>query len=200
MKKLLIILALLIFPATILEAQQYTIGWSQSTGTVDGYVLHYGAETGVYDHNIDVGLVQTYALDLPAGVYYFAVSAYNSVGDGGNSVEAYLDSVPLGAVGDLSDEPVVGGRKILWPVLSGAESYRLTMKTAVDGAYTQVAKITGTNYDLTLAPGEYWFQVVPEKTYVVDAGGPRMVVGAPSPELHVDLNVPGIVTLTITVK
>jgi len=47
-----------------------------------GYKVYYGASPGEYSEVVDVGNVTSYtASKLPPGSHYFAVTAYNSVGD-----------------------------------------------------------------------------------------------------------------------
>ncbi len=46
-----------------------------------GYRVHYGTTSGNYPDHIDVGNVTTYSiLSLPAGTYYFVVTASNTSG------------------------------------------------------------------------------------------------------------------------
>jgi hypothetical protein len=76
-----------------------TLSWSAPTENTDGtalsnlqgYNVHYGTSSGTYTQTIKVANagVTTYVVQsLPAGTYYFAVSAYNSAGaDSGLSPE-----------------------------------------------------------------------------------------------------------------
>jgi hypothetical protein len=46
-----------------------------------GYKIHYGPSSGNYTGVLDVGLTTSYSLsELPAGTYYFTVTAYNQSG------------------------------------------------------------------------------------------------------------------------
>ena len=45
-----------------------------------GYKIHYGTASGIYTASIVIGNVTNYAFALPAGIYYFAVSAYDTLG------------------------------------------------------------------------------------------------------------------------
>ncbi len=50
---------------------------------LQGYKIHYGTESQTYtaDISVDNPTVTTYLVStLPAGKYFFAVTAYNSVG------------------------------------------------------------------------------------------------------------------------
>jgi hypothetical protein len=59
--------------------------WNPSSGTVDGYKVHYGTSTGNPTETIDVGNTNQYSLDALSlsenTQYYFCVSAYNTAGE-----------------------------------------------------------------------------------------------------------------------
>jgi len=76
---------LLLIPAAPAGAAIVTLAWNSNPETdLLGYKVYYGTSSGVYGTNIDVGLQTTYTITgLPAGNYYFAVTAYNA---------AYLES------------------------------------------------------------------------------------------------------------
>ncbi len=62
-----------------------TLHWDPSSGTVDGYKVHYGTSSSNPSNSKDVGSATTYNLDnLPLSEnvqYYFSVTAYNSAGE-----------------------------------------------------------------------------------------------------------------------
>lgn len=47
---------------------------------LEGFRVHYGTSPGNYSESVDVGRVTSCALGLLPGVYYIAVTAYNSGG------------------------------------------------------------------------------------------------------------------------
>ncbi len=65
-----------------------SLSWNAPTANVDGtpltdlagYKLHYGTTSGVYTFSLVLGNVTNYAFALPAGTYYFALSAYDTLG------------------------------------------------------------------------------------------------------------------------
>ena len=70
-----------------------TLSWTASKDSnVAGYKLYYGTVSHSYTSSINVGLQTTTTVTgLNAGVYYFAVTAYNSAGaESGFSNEASL--------------------------------------------------------------------------------------------------------------
>ena len=78
-----------------------TLVWDASTGTVDGYKVHYGTSPTNHPNTVDVGSTTQYSLDkLPLSEntqYYFCVSAYNTAGESGRCAPvAYTpaDSTP----------------------------------------------------------------------------------------------------------
>ena len=62
-----------------------TLVWDASSGTVDGYKVHYGTSSGNPTSTVDVGNTTQYSIDsLPLSEntqYYFCVSAYNTAGE-----------------------------------------------------------------------------------------------------------------------
>jgi len=88
-----------------------TLQWDAPTTNEDGtpltdlggYKLYWGHETGVYTKSMDVGDVTTYTVSgLPDGLYYFAVTAYDTYGnesDFSNEVSTTLDTVRPGRPG-----------------------------------------------------------------------------------------------------
>ncbi len=61
----------------------------KSVPNASGYKVKYGTASGTYTHTVDVGNTIGYVLEKlnPGTVYYVAVSAYNGMGESGNSTE-----------------------------------------------------------------------------------------------------------------
>ena len=80
-----LILAFLIFFVMISSSSAATLLWNESSGTVDGYKVHYGTSSSNPTNTIDVGDTTQYNIDaLPLSEntqYYFCVSAYNTAGE-----------------------------------------------------------------------------------------------------------------------
>ena len=68
-----------------------TLSWEAPTQNADGsalqdlkgYKIHYGSASTDYSESVEVanpGLTTYVVQNLPAGTYYFAVTAYNSAG------------------------------------------------------------------------------------------------------------------------
>jgi hypothetical protein len=105
----------LAFIATPVPAGDITLAWDPVIEPVlAGYKLHYGQMSRSYDIVIDVGLKTTYQVtNLPAGIYYFAATAYDTEGvESGfsNEVSATLTSpnpiIDAVTVSSLTDESV----------------------------------------------------------------------------------------------
>ena len=65
-------------------AKDITLEWDPNTEPdLGGYIVHYGTESGVYDHSLDVGNFTSAVISGldPDLEYYFAVSAYNIEGE-----------------------------------------------------------------------------------------------------------------------
>lgn len=80
-----IILVPFIILAAISICSSATLIWDASTGTVEGYNVHYGTSSGNPTATVDVGNTTQYNIDsLPLSEntqYYFSVSAYNTAGE-----------------------------------------------------------------------------------------------------------------------
>ena len=59
-----------------------TLSWDPPSAGITGFKVHYGATPGSYTTTINTGMVSSFAVsDLPAGTYYFVVTAYDSSGN-----------------------------------------------------------------------------------------------------------------------
>lgn len=80
-----LILVFVIFFGAISFCPAATLVWDASSGTVEGYTVHYGTSLGNPTNSLDVGNTTQYNIDsLPLSEntqYYFCVSAYNSAGE-----------------------------------------------------------------------------------------------------------------------
>lgn len=79
-------------PAPASAATAVTISWQAPTentngsvlSNLSGYKIYYGGASGEYSSSIDIsnpGLTSYVVQNLPAGEYFFAVTAYNSAGE-----------------------------------------------------------------------------------------------------------------------
>lgn len=83
---------------TVVESSYVTLMWEANTEPdLAGYKLHLGNETGVYFQVIDVGNTETYTVQgLQKGeTYYFAATAYNTVGLESSYSSEVVYTVPL---------------------------------------------------------------------------------------------------------
>jgi hypothetical protein len=80
-----LLIALTMFFVMISVGSAATLVWDASTGTVDGYRVHYGTSPTNHPNTVDVGSTTQYSIDsLPLSEntqYYFCVSAYNTAGE-----------------------------------------------------------------------------------------------------------------------
>jgi fibronectin type 3 domain-containing protein len=102
---------------------------------------------------------------MPAGTYYYVVSAVNSVGESTNSnAVSILVGGPLpAALTGLSATPASAQVALTWNAAAGATSYQVT-RTAVDGTAVVIASgLTATSYtDATPVNGTvYEYGVIP---------------------------------------
>jgi hypothetical protein len=95
-----IILVLLLVPP-VAHAGDVVLQWDANTETdLAGYKVYYGSASGTYGSPVVIGKVTTHTLSqLPAGTYYFAVTAYNTSGlESGfsNEVSAVIGGTTVG--------------------------------------------------------------------------------------------------------
>ena len=70
------------------SAGTVTLSWNAPTTNTNGtpltnlagYKIHYGTASRTYTATFAIGNVTNYAFALPAGTYYFAVSAFDTLG------------------------------------------------------------------------------------------------------------------------
>lgn len=83
--------------ATLASAQSVAaLAWDTNANTT-GYRLHYGAASRSYTVSVDTGNVTSYTVSslVPGATYYFAVSAYNAVGESPLSNEVSVNTAPV---------------------------------------------------------------------------------------------------------
>ena len=64
-------------------AKEVTLEWDPNIEPdIGGYIVHYGTQSGIYEHSLDVGNFTSAVISGldPDTEYYFAVSAYNVEG------------------------------------------------------------------------------------------------------------------------
>lgn len=93
-------------------AQNVTLQWDANTESdLAGYKVYYGTAPGVYGTPIVIGTQTTYTVSsLPAGTYYFAVTARNTSGmESGfsNEVTATVSTTPATTKCDANSDGVV---------------------------------------------------------------------------------------------
>lgn len=125
---LVTILALVACSAAVLAAN-VTLAWDPNTESdLAGYKLYYGTASGVYGTVISVGNQTTYTVTgLPAGTYYFAVTAYNTEGlESGfsNEVSATVSGTPSTSPCDLNADGVINALdlQVLINVILGTQT------------------------------------------------------------------------------
>jgi Bacterial Ig domain/Fibronectin type III domain len=96
-----VLIGWLLLLGSTLWAATVMLAWDASQGA-QGYELHYGLAPGSYTNAVDTGMATTAAVSgLTTGLtYYFAVLAYNAVGDSPFSNEVSV--VPSDPPGDTT--------------------------------------------------------------------------------------------------
>ena len=107
-RPVMVSLLLLVLAGSAL-AQDVTLVWDpNSEADFAGYKVYYGTASGVYGAPIVIGAQTTYTIqNLPAGTYFFAVTAYNKAGlESGysNEVTKTISASPAGFKCDLNSD------------------------------------------------------------------------------------------------
>ena len=102
MKRVYLINLIALFFTAYAHAADVTLAWDASTSPeVTGYTVHYGNSSGIsgeYEYTKNAGNVLQYTVaGLPAGTWYFAVTAYSINAKSGysNEVSTTLAAYPL---------------------------------------------------------------------------------------------------------
>src|SRR5690349_15739741 len=86
----LVLTAIVLGWANVAAAGSVTLAWDAvNDGTVAGYNVYWGTQSGVYTSGVSVGNTNSYTVSgLTDGTaYYFVVRSYNSAGISGASIE-----------------------------------------------------------------------------------------------------------------
>ncbi len=179
---ILIPLVLAVFPA-VAPGADITLEWDPNTQPqLQGYKLHYGTSSRVYNTTIDVRNVTRYTVPgLPSGTYYFAVSAYGINGEQSgysNEVTAVVPDTQAPVISNVSVSSVtVSGAVVRWSTDEAAD-------TQVEyGATTAFGSLTAINTAMVRAHSQSLAGLAPGKTYYYrvrsrDAAGNLAVSGS----------------------
>jgi hypothetical protein len=136
----ILVLSAILFLPQIASAGNVTLAWDANTEPeLVGYYLCYGATSGQYSTQVDVGNVVSHTVsDLPAGTYYFAVKAYGIEG----LESAYSNEVTATIAATDTAPPVISGVST-----SGISATGATVSwTTNEASTTQVEYGTTTSY------------------------------------------------------
>jgi autotransporter-associated beta strand protein len=140
---------------------QATLSWLAVCGAT-GYKIKYGTTSGIYTATNVASSAGITNLGLINGqIYYFAVSATNSMGESGNSTEVSALAGSPAAPPGLNANAGNAQTFLSWNPSSGATSYNLKRSTTNGGPYAVVASLMGTNYtDISVVNGTTYYYVV----------------------------------------
>lgn len=108
--------------AAISEGGALTLEWDPPTDTVTrGYIVRYGTAPGLYSQAMDAGYTTSYTVDnlSNGGTYYFAVQAYDALGQFSETSTQVAGIVPAGVVSALAltsdvPSPQMVGSRVNW--------------------------------------------------------------------------------------
>ncbi len=128
-RRILVTIFALIACGTAVLAADIKLAWDANTESdLAGYKVYYGTVSGAYGTVISVGNQPNYTVTgLPAGTYYFAVTAYNTEGlESGfsNEVSATVSGTPSTSTCDLNADGVINAvdLQVLINVILGTQT------------------------------------------------------------------------------
>lgn len=168
LKPLLLACLLACAVASPAAATSLTLAWDPPTdGTTTGYIVFYGTAPGAYSAQIDVGLVTQRRVEgLAAGTtYYFAVRAYNRVGQLSDLSVPVRGTTPGTPNGGRTADGLTGSFRtnrhldLAWlPAAGTPDGYRVEVGTAHgETAYSALTPSHAIAFDLTNLPAPTYF-------------------------------------------
>src|SRR5208283_256083 len=158
---MLLVFSTLIFQTINSYAGQASLSWNAPATNTDGtpltdiagYTVHYGTASGQYTLNADVGNVTNYTVDLAAGTYYFAITAYSS-----SSVNSPFSNEASKTIPSSSSSPYTISGETTTPDGSGMSGVLVILSGAATGMTTTDSNgnysFTGlSNGSYTITPG-----------------------------------------------
>ena len=92
MKKLILIILMLLVWTSLATAA--TLKWDASTGEPDGYIVYYAQGTDQFSNDVgDRTTADLVEFNLTPGTWVFHVTAYNAMGESGNSNTAEYQKI-----------------------------------------------------------------------------------------------------------
>jgi fibronectin type 3 domain-containing protein len=164
---------------------QVTLSWNASTGATSYNVKRSTTSGGPYT-TIATGVTATNYTNtqlINGTAYFFVVSAVNSFGESGASVQA--TATPLGnpppPPTGLSATPGNAQVTLSWNASTGAASYNVKRSTASGGPYSTIATgVTTTSYTNTnLTNGTTYFYVVSAVNSAGESGNSKQASATP---------------------
>ena len=156
---------LLLLVAESVSAASLTLAWDPPvSGVPAGYILGYGAQSGVYTNIVNVGPSTSITVDgLSEGrTYFFVVVAYSAGGaisaptpELRGSLCLSAPSAPTGMSVNVSGTLV----NVAWaPSSGGVNAYLLHAGATPGGAALATIPVAGTNFSAHAPPGTYYLR------------------------------------------
>jgi fibronectin type 3 domain-containing protein len=161
---------------------QVTLNWAGASGAAS-YNVKRGTSSGSYPTVTNVTTTSLVVTGLVNGtMYFFVVSALNTIGESGNSGE--VNATPMPFVSGLTANVVSSQVQLQWNAHTGATGYNVKRSLVSGGPYTPISSNQATTSftDSSVSTCQTYYYVVTMMT-----GG---VEGVPSPEISA--TVPGI--------
>jgi autotransporter-associated beta strand protein len=181
-------------------AQQITLTWSALTDAVGYIVQRATTPGGPYTYQTTISSLTYLDDSLPDNTtYYYVVSAMNSGGVSGNSVEAAATTAPVPPSG-LAVTPGNTQATLTWSASPGATGYQVQRATVSGGPYTTInSNVAGPIFtDTGLTNGTvYYYVVVAQNGVAASAASAEISV---TPVTTVPVAPTGLSTSTVNLQ
>jgi fibronectin type 3 domain-containing protein len=136
--------------ATAQSSDSINVSWSSVSGATGYYVYRADSSGGSYSELASTSDASYTDTELTSNTtYYYKVSAYNSVGEGGQSSYTYATtslSVPAGVTAEAQSPSSI---YVSWEPVSGASGYYVYRADSSDGYYSSITNTNSTSYTNT---------------------------------------------------
>jgi fibronectin type 3 domain-containing protein len=188
--------------AAALSASDVKVSWNAASGATGYYIYRAEAGTGTYVKVNASAFTGTSYSDTglaSSTIYYYKVSAVNSVGEGVQSEYAAATTLLAAPTGVNAATTSTSSITVSWNPVTGATGYRIYRALSASGTYTQISVSTDTSYVNTgLDSGATYYYKVSAYNAGEESVQSAYVVGVIMPAVPSGLTVSTVSSTSVT--